>query len=226
MKKTSWSAAVCFANLARLADAVAVLEEAGCSELHVDVTDGVFAPGFSLGTDTIRTLKGCSALPVHAHLMIENPERHLPEFAAAGCSRITIHAESTPHAHRGLQQIKALGLEAGIAIKPGTPLTKLEYLIADADYIHVITEDRGAERSVPMQSAFERIKIVRTNLNYQESRAVLVAEGYMTAKNAATAIVQGADMVVWDSAAVFAEGDLAQNIAAFLEAVEVEQNIT
>ena len=225
MKKTSWSAAVCFANLAQLGDDVSVLEKAGCDELHIDISDGIFAPDFSLGYETIRALKGCTALPLHAHLMIENPERHLQDCAEAGCSRITIHAESTPHAHRALQQVKQLGLEAGVAIKPGSPLTKLEYLIADADYIHIITEDRGVERSMPLATAFERIKILRNNLDYQESRAKLVAEGYMTPKNAATAIVQGAGMIVWDAAAVFAEGDLAENIQAFLEQVAIERNI-
>jgi ribulose-phosphate 3-epimerase len=208
-----------------LNDEVSVLAEGGCEELHIDVCDGNFAPDFSLGYETIRALKGCTDLPLHAHLMIENPERHLRGCAEAGCGRITIHAEATAHAHQALQQIKQLGLEAGIAIKPGTPLIKLEYLMSDADYIHVITEDRGVERTVPLSTAFERIKILRNNLDYQESRAVLVAEGYMTPKNAATAIVQGADMIVWDGAAVFAQGDLAENIRAFLEQVAVEKNI-
>lgn len=225
MKKTSWSAAVCFANLARLGDDARVLAEAGCDELHIDICDGIFATGFSLGYETVRALKDCTALPLHAHLMVENPERHLQDCADSGCARITIHAEATPHAHRALQQIKHLGLEAGIAIRPGTPLTKLEYLIADAQYIHVVTEDRGVERTVPLPTVFERIKILRNNLNYLESRATLVVEGYMTPKNAATAIVQGADMIVGDAAAVFVQGDLAENIHAFLEQVAVERNI-
>ena len=173
----------------------------------------------------IRALKSCSDLPIHAHLMVENPERHIKDCADAGCARITIHAEATVHAHRALQQIKQLGLEAGIALKPGTPLTKIEYLIASADYVHLITEDRGVERAIPLPAVFERIKILRSNLDYLESRAQLVVEGFMTPKNAATAIVQGADMIVWDGAAVFAKGDLAENIATFIAHVDVERNI-
>lgn len=226
MSKTMWSAAICFADLARLSETVDTLAESGCAEVHVDITDGDFAPGFTLGYDFIRALKGCTSLPIHAHLMVQNPERHIKDCADAGCSRITIHAEATPHAHRALQQIHSLGIEVGIALKPGSPLTKLEYLIPHADYVHLILEDRGAERSIPMPVIFERIKILRSSLDYQESPAKLVAEGYMNAKNAASAIVHGADMIVWDNAAVFAEGDLVENITDFLAQVDVEQNIT
>jgi ribulose-phosphate 3-epimerase len=226
VNKTTWTAAICFANIARLGEDVAVLEGHGCSEIHIDISDGNFAPGFSLGYETIRSLKSVTSLPLHAHLMVQNPERHLQDCAEAGCTRITIHAEASTHSHRALQNIKQLGLEAGVAIKPGSPLTKLEYLIADADYIHIITEDRGVARNIPVPAAFERIKILRSNLDYQESRAKIVVEGYMTPKNAALAIVQGADTIVWDDAAVFAEGDLAENIKAFLEQVVVEQKIT
>lgn len=226
MSKTLWSAAICFADLARLNETVDTLAQSGCTELHVDITDGDFAPGFTLGYDVIRALKGCTSLPIHAHLMVQNPERHITDCTEAGSSRVTIHAEATPHAHRALQQIRSLGIEAGIALKPGSPLTKLEYLIPHADFVHLILEDRGAGRSIPMPVIFERIKILRSSMDYQESQAKLVAEGFMNAKNAASAIVHGADVIVWDNAAVFAEGNLVDNISDFLAEVDVEQNIS
>ncbi len=225
MKKTTWSAALCFANLARLSDDIVVLSEAGCAEWHLDITDGIFAPGFTLGYDTIRSLKAVTDRPLHAHLMVQEPERHIAEVIAAGCSRVTVHVESTPHVHRAMMMIKELGAEAGIAIQPATPLTKLEYVLAQADSVHLITEARGVERKMPLAATFDRVKILRDNLNYLESRASLSVEGYMTPKNAASAIVHGADTVVWDDAVVFAPGDLTTNIERFLQEVSHEQQI-
>ena len=225
MNKTKWSAALCFANLACLSEDVAVLSEAGCDDLHIDITDGVFAPGFTLGYDTLRSLKAQSDIPLHAHLMVQAPERHIAQVIDAGASRVTIHVESTPHVHRAMMMIKELGAEAGIAIQPATPLTKLEYVLKQADCVHVVMEARGVERKMPLAATFDRIKILRDNLNYLESRALLSVEGFMTAKNAASAIVHGADKVVWDDAVVFAPGNLAENIDLFLQQVEHEQQI-
>ena len=225
MKKTTWSAALCFSDLARITDTVLVLSDTGCTEWHIDITDGVFAPGFTLGADTIRCLKSVSEIPIHAHLMVEYPERHIADIIAAGASRVTIHVESTPHVNRAMNMIKELGAQAGIAIQPATALTKLEYVLSQADFVHVITEARGVERKMPLASTFDRIKILRENLNYLESRATLSVEGYMTAKNAASAIVHGADCIVWDNAAVFAPGSLMDNVEGFKELVKHEVQI-
>lgn len=225
MSKTKWSAALCFSDLAHLSDTIDVLSDAGCDEWHIDITDGVFESGFSLGSDTIRSLKTISDRPIHAHLMVHHPERHIADIIAAGASRVSIHLESTPHVHRALMMIKESGAEAGIALQPATPLIKLEYVLSQADIVHVITEARGVERTMPLSATFDRIKILRNNLDYLKSRVQLSVEGYMTAKNAATAIVHGADWVVWDDAAVFASGNLAENIEIFLQQVEHEQQI-
>ncbi|MFP6582675.1 MAG: ribulose-phosphate 3-epimerase [Candidatus Hydrogenedentota bacterium] len=215
MKETLWSAALCYANPLNLGADVAILEASGCGELHVDVKDGVFTQGFAMGLETIEALAQQSTLPVHAHLQIERPERHINDFVKAGCKRITIHVESTVHAHRALQQIINAGVQAGIAVKPATPLTKLEYLMGDVDCVHVITEDRDIARRVTLAGALDRVKILRDNLDYAESRATLSVEGFMTPKHTALCVKHGADMIVMDDAAVFAEGNLAANIEAF-----------
>jgi len=222
VKKTKWSAAICYADLARLAEQVSVLSEAACDEFHVDITDGIFMPGFSLGADTIRSLKSVSKLPIHAHLMAQNPERHIADIVMAGATHVSIHVESTPHVNRAMSLIKELGAQAGIAINPASPLIKLEYVLNQADVVHMVAEARGAERKVPLPATFDRVKILRDNLNYLESRAELVVEGYMTPKNAASAIAHGADRIVWDDAAVFAPGHLVDNIDRFKEQVEHE----
>ena len=216
MKKTRWSAGLVYGDPLHLARDVAALESAGCDELHVDVRDGAFMPGYGFGMETIRALTEVTDLPIHAHLQIERPELVIDEFAQAGCKAITIHIESTIHSHRAIQQILKTGAQAGIALKPATPLTKLEYILSDVDFVHVITEDRDVARRVALAGAFDRVKILRTNLDYLESRAVLSVEGYMTAKHAALCARNGADQIVFDDAAVLGEGEVGSRLEAFM----------
>lgn len=215
VKKTRWSAGLVYADPLHLAREVEALEAAGCDELHVDVRDGAFMPGYGLGLETVEALARTTDLPIHAHLQIERPELVIDDFAKAGCKAITIHIESTVHSHRAIQQILKSGAQAGIAVKPATPLTKLEYILTYVDFVHVITEDRGVARRVALAGAFDRVKILRDNLNYMESRAALSVEGFMTAKHAAMCVQHGADQIVFDDAVVFGGGDTGARLEAF-----------
>lgn len=215
MKETIWSAGLNYANPLDLAATVSVLEEAGCDELHLDIKDGSFVPEFGMSLETIRALSRATDVPLHAHLQIDKPERFIDAVIEAGCTRVTIHIESTIHSHRALQMILNAGARAGIAVKPATPLTTLEYALPYVDFVHVITEDRGIARRVPLAGTFDRIIIVRDNLDYLESRATLVAEGLMTTKHAALCLKHGADAIVMDDAVVFADENIAANIELF-----------
>lgn len=222
MKETKWSAAIAYADPLNIADALPLLAQAGCSELHIDIKDGSFMPGFGLNLETIEALAGATELPLHAHLMIEKPERYIDEVIKAGCSRVTIHVESTVHSHRAIQQIINAGAAPGIAVKPATPLTKLEYLLTYVDFVHVITEERDIAKRMATSGTFDRVKIIRDNLDYNESRATLTAEGYMTAKHAALCVKHGADSVVLDDAVVFSGGSLMDNLETFKTQVSNE----
>lgn len=211
-----------YADPLNLAQDVAALEAVGCDALHVHVRDGAFMPGYGLGLETIRALAEHTDLPVHAHLQIERPELVIDEFAQAGCKSISIHIESTIHSHRAIEQILKTGTQAGIAIKPATPLTKLEYILTYVDIVHVITEDREVARRVALPGAIDRIKILRDNLDYHESRAVLSAEGFMTVKHAALCVQHGADQIVFDDAAVFGHGALGATLDSFKGRVQEE----
>ena len=204
-----------YADPLHLAREVAALESAGCDELHIDVRDGAFMPGFGFGLETIQALAKTTDLPLHAHLQIERPERVIDDFAKAGCKAITIHIESTIHSHRAIQQILKTGAKAGIAVKPATPLTKLEYILTYVDFVHVITEDREVARRVALPGTFDRVKILRDNMHYHENRAVLSVEGYMTPKHAALCVQHGANQIVFDDAAVFGGDDVAARLEVF-----------
>ena len=106
------------ANLGRLEDDVKALESAGCDELHADVADGLFAPGFTLGPQFVKAAKESCALPCNAHLMVNAPERHIARFAAAGCDGITVHIEDCVHVRRVLAHIRDLGVSPGVAVNP------------------------------------------------------------------------------------------------------------
>ena len=208
MREIHWSASVRRLNLARLKEDLDAVADAGCDALHVDVMDGKFVSDFSLGFEMVATLKEHSTLPCEVHLQIETPERYIERFAHAGCAAITIHAEACIHAHRVLTQIREAGASPGIAINPGTSLTKLDYLLPLVDRVLLLTCDPGECDRAPEATAFERVKILRENIAYREQRIRIYVEGGIDAKSAAIFAQHGADTVVLDDAKLFGQGAL------------------
>ena len=133
MSKMICSASVMCARLDRLDDDLKALEAAGCDELHFDIMDGTFVSNFTLGVDFVKAAVRACKLPCSAHLMVTRPEDYIERFIDAGCKSVTIHVESCVHAHAVLMRIRKAGASPGIAINPATPLTKLDYLIDQAD---------------------------------------------------------------------------------------------
>ena len=117
------------ADFTRLGDQVREAEEAGAQRIQVDVMDGHFVPNITMGPMVVNAVRHCTTLPIEAHLMISNPEQYIEEFAKAGADFIIVHQEATPHLHRIIQQIKAAGKMAGIALTPSTPVIMLEDIL-------------------------------------------------------------------------------------------------
>lgn len=137
----SLTASLLGADPLRLAEAVRAAEKAAVDAIHVDVMDGHFVPKIAQGVEVVAALRAMTELPIDVHLQTERPEGRIPDFAAAGADHITFHVEATRHAHLCAQQIRKLGRRVGIALNPGTPLSFLEELVGDTDYIWMMTHN-------------------------------------------------------------------------------------
>lgn len=191
------------ASLRRLEDDLLALQDGGIDELHFDIMDGAFVPNLTLGFDFIRAAKSCVDLPCNAHLMMYKPEKYIERFVAAGCNSITVHAEACPHAHRVLGQIRNAGASPGIAVNPATPLTKLDYLLPEADRVLVMTVDPGYAGQSIVPFAFERVRILGENIRQRKLPVKIEVDGNISPENARKLHRDGASIFVLGTSAIF-----------------------
>jgi ribulose-phosphate 3-epimerase len=194
------------ADFSRLADEVRALEGSGAERLHVDVMDGVFVPNFTFGTDTVRSIRRHTALPLELHLMIVEPDRHLETFARAGADAITVHYEVCPHLHRTLTAIRALDCRSGAAINPSTPAHNLDDVLEVCDLALVMTINPGfgGQRLIPR--TLRKVERVRAEIDRQGLDTEIEVDGGVDASNARACVEAGANVLVAGTA-VFGHED-------------------
>ena len=215
------SASIMCANLLHLERDLLALKEGGIDELHFDIMDGAFVPNLTLGFDIIRAAKSCVDVPCSAHLMIYKPEKYVERFIEAGCKSVTIHVEACTHPHRVLSQIRNAGASPGIAVNPATPLTKLDYLLPEADRVLVMTVDPGYAGQTNVPFAGERVKILAENLRHRRQPIDIEVDGNISAQNAKKLHAAGAKIFVLGTSAIFKphEGGLAAATREFRSAI-------
>ena len=218
------SPSILSADFARLGEQVQEAIDAGAEYIHVDVMDGHFVPPMTIGPQVVSALKpiaDAGGVLLDVHLMIEKPTRLIPSFAAAGADILTVHVESCLHLHRAIQQIKELGVKAGVTLNPGTPLVALEEVLTPAlDLVLIMSVNPGfgGQSYIPESTA----KIARLRRMLDErglSHVDLEVDGGVKPHNAAEIVAAGANVLVAGSAVYNDRASVADNIAALRNAV-------
>ena len=209
MKKIAPS--ILSADFSRLGDEIRAVEAAGADYIHIDVMDGHFVPNITIGPLIVEAARRVTSLPLDVHLMIEAPDRYIPDFAAAGADIIVIHADAVHHLHRTVQLIKSLGKKAGVSLNPATPLNVLDYVIADLDLVLLMTVNPGFGGQSFIEACMPKIQALRAMLDRRGGEAELEVDGGVKASNIARIAHAGADVFVAGSA-VFGSPDYAATI--------------
>ena len=184
------------ADFARLADEVAKVEAAGADQIHVDVMDGHFVPNITIGPPVVAALRRVTRLPLDVHLMIADPDRYLEAFATAGAAFITVHAEAVTHLHRTLARIRELGVRAGVAVNPSTPVSHLREVLPEIDVILIMSVNPGFGGQTFIPRSLMKVEQAHTLLSSTGHRADIEVDGGVDLTNAADLVSAGATMLV------------------------------
>ncbi|MEI2617966.1 MAG: ribulose-phosphate 3-epimerase [Thermomicrobiales bacterium] len=192
-------------DLARLADSLALLEQAGADYVHLDVMDGRFVPNISIGIPVVASVREATSLPLDVHLMIVEPERYVEQFVAAGADIVTIQVEATAHPHRVLQSIREQGARAGLALNPGTPISHAIELLPLCDLVLIMSVNPGFGGQSFIPTSLRRLGEARAAIDAVGYPTILEVDGGITTRTAPKAVEAGATMLVAGTAIFGAE---------------------
>ena len=182
-----------FANLQR---DIEMINQSEADWFHIDIMDGEFVPNISFGMPVLEAINRHATKPLDVHLMIVRPERYLQKFKELGAEIITVHAETCPHLHRTIQQIKELGCKAGVALNPHTPVGVLEEIISDIDLILLMSVNPGFGGQKFIESTYRKVEKTKRLILDAGSKALIEIDGGVNAETASLLIDAGADVLV------------------------------
>ncbi len=201
------------ADFARLGEQVAEAAQGGADYIHVDVMDGHFVPNITIGPLIVEAIRPITSLPLDVHLMIEAPDRYIGDFARAGADIITVQWEACPHLHRVIQEIKGLGVKAGLALNPATPVPSLADILPDLDLVLIMSVNPGFGGQAFIPNTIRKLHVLRQMMADQGARCEVEVDGGINAETAPAVVAAGTEVLVAGSAVFNRKASVAENIA-------------
>ena len=213
MKKIMIAPSILSADFSNLRHDIDMVEKAGADWLHIDVMDGHFVPNITIGPLVVKNIRKHTKLFFDVHLMIEEPEKYSEEFMKAGADSLTVHAEACVHLHRNIQQINQLGMRAGVAINPHTPVSSLQDVLGDIDLVCMMSVNPGFGGQHFIPGTFRKLNTLNEMRHLHGASLMIEVDGGVTLENAAELGRHGADALVAGNS-VFGTDDPAAAIRA------------
>ena len=207
------------ADFSKLGEEVRAVESAGADWIHVDVMDGHFVPNITMGPIVVQAVKTVTSLPIDVHLMIENPDDYIPDFVKAGATHIAVQVEACKHLNRSIQFIKELETYTGAVLNPSTPLSSLEWILEDLDYVVIMSVNPGFGGQSFIENSLDRIRVLRGMIQERELSTLIQIDGGVNEKTIADISQAGVDVFVSGSA-IFGSPDYKETIDSYRKKIE------
>lgn len=207
------------ADFSRLGEEIRAVEKAGADWIHVDVMDGHFVPNITMGPMIVEAANRAASVPLDVHLMIENPERFISAFAEAGADLISVHAETCPHLHRTVELIRNSGCRPGVVLNPATPLSALDWILEDIDFVLLMSVNPGFGGQSFIRPVLEKIHALKQTISRKGLSTLIQLDGGINNDTIGETAAAGAEVFVAGSA-VFGSPDYDETINGFKKAAE------
>lgn len=202
------------ADFTKLGSDIKKVEEAGCDWIHVDVMDGHFVPNISYGPIIVQASNKATDLPLDVHLMIEKPDQYIKDFADAGADYISVHVEACTHLNRTVQLIKSLGAKPGVALNPATPVSALDWVLDELDFVLVMSVNPGFGGQSFIENSLDRIRQLKKKITDRGLSTLIQIDGGVCEDNISVISDAGTDVFVAGSA-IFGSPDYKKTIDSF-----------
>lgn len=204
------------ADFSNLKEQMAAVQNGGAGYIHMDVMDGMFVPNITFGQPVIRNLANNTTMPIDVHLMVQNPERFLADFVTPRTEFLVVHQEACIHLHRTVQQIKSLGVKAGVALNPATSLSTLDYILEELDLVLIMSVNPGFGGQTFIPSTWAKLENLNRMRKQRHPGLLIQLDGGVNLQNAQALKQAGVDILV-AGAAVFEAGDVETQVRAFMD---------